>query len=202
MFTGIVRERGGVAADPEPSPEGGLRVRLLHSLALSELLTVGASLAVSGVCLTVTRVDPGESLVEIAPETLRKTNLGALRSTSQVNLEPALRVGDPLGGHWMQGHVDGTLEVLVVRAIGEHREVQCALPPALAPYVVEKGSIALDGVSLTVAMVAADRFEVALIPHTRQVTTLGRLQVGDRLNVEVDLLGKYVYRALQARGVV
>jgi riboflavin synthase len=202
MFTGLVRERGRVAADPSPSQEGGgaLRLRLRHSVALSELLSVGASLAVSGVCLTVIELAPGESLVELSPETLRRSTLGGLRGGSEVNLEPALRVGDPLGGHWVQGHVDGTVAVLAVASAGEHREVSCELPAALAPCVVEKGSVALDGVSLTVSALTADRFAVALIPHTLEVTTLGGVQAGSRLNVEADLLGKYVLRALQARG--
>jgi len=198
MFTGLVRERGRVAADPAPSEEGGVRLRLRHSTELSELLSIGASLAVSGVCLTVVELAAEESAVELSPETLRRTTLGALRAGGEVNLEPALRVGDPLGGHFMQGHVDGTLAVLAVETIGEHREVACELPAELAPFVVEKGSIALDGVSLTVAGLAADRFTVALIPHTLEVTTLGALRAGHRLNVEVDLLGKYVQRALQA----
>ncbi len=110
-------------------------------------------------------------------------------------------MGDPLGGHWVQGHVDGTVEVVAFEAAGDHRELVCALPAELAPFVVEKGSIALDGVSLTVASLAEGSFGVALIPHTLEVTTLGGVRAGDRLNVEVDLLGKYVHRALQARGL-
>jgi len=203
MFTGLVRERGRLAADPTPAPRGGgaVRLRLRHSTALSELLATGASLAVSGVCLTVIEPTPGESLVELVPETLRRTTLGALRSGDEVNLEPALRMGDPLGGHWVQGHVDGTVAVLEVVSRGEHREVACELPLELAALVVEKGSVALDGVSLTVAAVAPGRFGVALIPHTLEATTLGSARVGTRLNLEVDLLGKYVLRALQLRGL-
>jgi riboflavin synthase alpha subunit len=178
-----------------------MRLRLRHSTALSELLETGASLAVSGVCLTVIEPTPGESLVELVPETLRRTTLGALRSGDEVNLEPALRMGDPLGGHWVQGHVDGTVSVLDVVSSGEHREVACELPGELAPLVVEKGSVTLDGVSLTVASVTPGRFGVALIPHTLEATTLGSVRVGTRLNIEVDLLGKYVLRVLQARGL-
>lgn len=174
-----------------------MRLRLRHSEGLSALLPLGASLAVAGVCLTIIEDAPGESLVELSPETLRRTTLGALRTDSEVNLEPALRVGDPLGGHWVQGHVDGAVAVLAVETIGEHREMTCELPSELTAFVVEKGSIALDGVSLTIASLAADRFGVALIPHTLEVTTLGSVRAGDRLNVEVDLLGKYVVRALQ-----
>ncbi|HEV8629066.1 MAG TPA: riboflavin synthase [Thermoanaerobaculia bacterium] len=201
MFTGLVRERGRVAADPVPSPQGGVQLRLRHSLALAELLSVGASLAVSGVCLTVVERAAGESLVELSPETLRRTTLGALREGSEVNLEPALRLGDPLGGHWVQGHVDGTVAVLALAPLGEHRELVCELPASLAAYVVEKGSVTLDGVSLTVASAGADRFGIALIPHTLEVTTLGSRRPGDRLNVEVDVLAKYVVQALRARGL-
>ena len=201
MFTGLVRERGRIAADPAPSPQGGVRLRVRHSAALGELLSVGASLAVSGVCLTVIELQPEASLVELSPETLRRTTLGALRAGSEVNLEPALRVGDPLGGHWVQGHVDGTVSVAAMETVGDHRELTCELPADLAPFVVEKGSIALDGVSLTVASLGDRSFGVALIPHTLEVTTLDGLRAGDRLNVEVDLLGKYVHRALQLRGL-
>ena len=201
MFTGLVRERGRVAADPAPSPQGGVRLRVRHSAALGELLSVGASLAVSGVCLTVIELSAEESLVELSPETLRRTALGGLRAGSQVNLEPSLRMGDPLGGHWVQGHVDGTVAVAAVETVGDHREMTCELPAELLPLVVEKGSIALDGVSLTVAALDERGFRVALIPHTLEVTTLGGVRVGDRLNVEVDLLGKYVHRALQLRGL-
>ena len=201
MFTGLVRERGRIAADPAPSAQGGVRLRVRHSAALGELLSVGASLAVSGVCLTVIEHACDESLVELSPETLRRTTLGGLRAGSEVNLEPALRVGDALGGHWVQGHVDGAVGVVALRTVGDHREVTCELPADLAPFVVEKGSIALDGVSLTVASLDAGRFGVALIPHTLEVTTLGGVREGDRLNVEVDLLGKYVHRALQLRGL-
>lgn len=178
-----------------------MRLRVRHSAALGELLSLGASLAVSGVCLTVIELLGEESLVELSPETLRRTTLGGLRAGSAVNLEPALRMGDALGGHWVQGHVDGTVAVVAVETVGDHREVSCELPADLAPFVVEKGSVALDGVSLTVAALAEGRFEVALIPHTLEVTTLGALRAGDRLNVEVDLLGKYVHRALALRGL-
>ena len=172
-----------------------------HSATLGELLSVGASLAVSGVCLTVIELQPEESLVELSPETLRRTTLGVLRAGYEVNLEPALRMGDALGGHWVQGHVDGTVAVVAVETVGDHHEVTCELPVDLGPFVVVKGSIALDGVSLTVASLDDRSFGVALIPHTLEVTTLGAVRAGDRLNVEVDLLGKYVHRALQLRGL-
>ncbi len=200
MFTGLVRERGRLKQDPEPSAEGGVRLVIEHSPELGEGLEIGASLAVAGVCLTVVAEALGESAVELSPETLSRTNLGVLAAGSEVNLEPAMRLGDPLGGHWVQGHVDATLEVVGRRDLEEHSEVALALPEELAAYVVEKGSITLDGVSLTVSALAEDRFEVALIPHTLEVTTLSSLAVGERVNAEVDILAKYVQRALEVRG--
>jgi riboflavin synthase len=131
-------------------------------------------------------------------ETLRRTTLGGLRAGSPVNLEPPLRMGDPLGGHWVQGHVDATAEVRERTDHEGHRVLAFALPEAMAPFVVEKGSVALDGVSLTVASVADDRFTVWLIPHTLEITTLGLLAPGDRVNFEADVLAKYVARSLEA----
>lgn len=200
MFTGLVRERGRLIADPSPSGQGGVRLRIGHSPELSGLLSLGASLAVSGVCLTLVDMAPGISEVELAPETLRRTSLGGLKAGDELNLEPALRMGDPLGGHWVQGHVDGTLQVVDRRDLQEHRELAFELPEDLRPFVVEKGSVTLDGVSLTVSRLHPDTFEVALIPHTLEVTNLDRLQVGDRVNFEVDVLAKYVNRALNLAG--
>jgi riboflavin synthase len=207
MFTGLVRERGKVAG-LEPSPKGGARLEVVFSTELGDHLEIGASLGVSGVCLTVVELAPGRATVDLAPETLVRTTLGLLVAGSEVNLEPPLRLGDPLGGHWVQGHVDGTVEVLEVRSLGadvskeEHREMVVELPPELSGQVVEKGSVALDGVSLTVASRGEDRFSVALIPHTLEVTTLGGRVAGDRLNFEGDILAKYVLQALRAMGRV
>jgi riboflavin synthase len=201
MFTGLVRARGRLAADPTPSDQGGRRLRIAHSEELSARLEIGASVAVDGVCLTVVAMTPGHSEVELSPETLARTRLSELRDGDAVNLEPALRLGDALGGHWVQGHVDGLVEVVEIVPRGEHREMWLALPPEHVALVVEKGSVTLDGVSLTVSSLADDRFAVALIPHTLEVTTLGAVGVGDRLHLELDVLGKYVQRALQARGL-
>lgn len=200
MFTGLVRERGRLIADPSPSGQGGVRLRIGHSPELSGLLSLGASLSVSGVCLTLVAMTPGISEVELAPETLRRTSLGGLKAGAELNLEPALRMGDPLGGHWVQGHVDGTLAVVARRDLEAHRELTFELPDELRAFVVEKGSVTLDGVSLTVSRLHPDTFEVALIPHTLEVTNLDRLQVGDRVNFEVDVLAKYVNRALNLAG--
>lgn len=199
MFTGLVVERGRVAGAASPSSRGGRRLVIAHGHTLAGRLEVGASLAVSGVCLTVTeRSSEGAggawSAVELSPETLSRTTLGDLAAGAEVNLEPALRFGDPLGGHWVQGHVDGVGEVVGRTDAGEHRVLTIAVPAGLGRYLVEKGSVAVDGVSLTVASCDGDRFTVALIPHTLEVTTLGGLAAGDRVNLEVDVLAKYVAR--------
>jgi riboflavin synthase len=201
-------------ADPRRCEHGGVLLTIGLDETLIGELEIGASLAVAGVCLTVVGLAPGAATVELSPETLARTTLGELRRGSQVNLEPALRMGDPLGGHWVQGHVDATLEVTARRDlprppggieggdVQDHREISFSLPPQLAPFLVEKGSVTIDGVSLTVARLAADSFTVALIPHTLEVTTLNSLAPGERVNVEVDVLAKYVRRALQTSGLL
>jgi riboflavin synthase len=203
VFTGIVVERGRLIGDPEPSGQGGVRLVLGHSAELGRRLEIGASLAVSGVCLTITELadPPTRSTVELSPETLSRTNLGELRGGGEVNLEPALRMGDALGGHMVQGHVDGVARVVDRRDLTDHRILAFTIPTELAPFLVEKGSVTVDGVSLTVSALLPDRFEVALIPHTLEVTTLSRLEPGDRVNLEVDVIGKYVQRMLAARGL-
>ena len=206
MFTGLISESGRLLADPEPSGQGGVRMAVAHSAGLAGRLGIGASLAVSGVCLTILELAPladgaVRSLVELAPETLARTTLGTLRAGARVNLEPALCVGDPLGGHWVQGHVDGTAEVLSREDLTEHRVLAFSIPPELAPFLVEKGSVTVDGVSLTLAARRPDRFEVTLLPHTLEVTTLGDLVPGARVNLEVDVLAKYVHQILAARGL-
>jgi riboflavin synthase len=202
MFTGLILERGRLISDPVPSGQGGVRLAVGMSPGLAERLGIGDSVAVSGVCLTVVEKGQGQVLVELSPETLARTNLGQLREGFEVNLEPALRMGDPLGGHMVQGHVDGTAEVVGRRDLTDHRVLAFSIPPDLAPFLVEKGSVTVDGVSLTVSALRPDRFEVALIPHTLEVTTLSRRGVGDRVNLEVDVLAKYVQRMLAARGLV
>ncbi len=200
MFTGIVQQLGRVSEPQRPSGRGGVRLALALPEGLATQLAVGASLAVSGVCLTLTELGPSGCAVEVSPETLSRTSLAALEVGDEVNLEPPLRAGDPLGGHWVQGHVDCTVEVLGREEASEHRVLRLALPPALAPYVVAKGSAALDGVSLTIANRGPAWFEVALIPHTLTATTLGRLRPGSAVNLEVDILAKYVHQALAAAG--
>jgi riboflavin synthase len=207
MFSGLILETGRIAGDPEPTPGGGCRLRVDLSAGLVSRLpspAFGASFAVSGVCLTIVALDPispdaFRAAFDLSEETLARTALGDLSAGAEVNLEPALRVGDPLGGHWVQGHVDGTSTVVDRREQGEFRILAFSLPAALERYLVEKGSVTVDGVSLTVSALTADRFEVALVPHTLAVTTLSRLAPGDRVNLEVDVLAKYVERALAVR---
>lgn len=205
MFTGIVQERGRLTDDPMPSGKGGVRLALGHSADLGRRLEIGASLAVSGVCLTITELDGNPPLgctVELSPETLARTTLGGLRRGDSVNLETALRTGDALGGHWVQGHVDGLTRLVDRRDLTDHRVLAFAIPPGHEAFFVEKGSVTIDGVSLTLSSLAADRFEVALVPHTLEVTTLSRLEVGDPVNLEVDILAKYMHRMLSFRGLV
>ncbi len=182
MFTGLVREVGTVR-----DLTGG---RLVVESALAAGL--GDSVAIDGVCLTVVAAGDGTLAFDAVPETLARTALGALAAGSRVNLEPALRAGDPLGGHVVQGHVDGVATVASVVPEGDGSRMRFAAPEKLLRYVVEKGSVAVQGTSLTVAAVDDDGFEVALIPHTLSATTLGGLEPGHAVNVEVDVLAKYV----------
>ena len=186
MFTGIVEELGEVTAVEQVPHAARLSV---HGPLVTSDAKHGDSIAVSGVCLTVVDVAGSEFTVDVVHETLRRSSLAKINVGDKVNLERATAVGDRLGGHIMQGHVDGTGFYL---SRDSHGLTQFALPPSLARYVVEKGSIAIDGVSLTVAAVAADQFAVALIPTTLELTTLGRNEPGDLVNLEVDVVAKYV----------
>lgn len=164
-----------------------------------EDIRAGESISVSGVCLTVLpgRTDP--LLFDVSPETLQRSTLGSLAARGRVNLERALAAGDRFGGHIVAGHVDATLAVIGVARSGDFWTFTFALAPEWARYVVEKGSIALDGVSLTVAALRESSFDVAVVPHTLETTTLGERKAGDLVNVEVDVLGKYVERLLEGR---
>jgi riboflavin synthase len=189
MFTGIVRELGTV----ETVEEGEAGVRLaVRAPETAERTDIGDSVSISGVCLTATSVGDGVIAFDAVPETLERSSLGRLERGAAVNVEPALRAGDPLGGHIVQGHVDGVGRVR--RADEEGLEIEA--PAEILRYCVEKGSITVDGVSLTIASLGAETFGVALIPHTREVTTLGTAAEGDELNLEVDVLAKHVERLL------
>jgi riboflavin synthase len=197
VFTGIVRELGVVEAADGGAE--GMRLRVRAPLAAAQAL-VGDSVALNGVCLTVTEVDAESIAFDAVPETLTRTTLGRLRPSAQMNVEPALRAGEPLGGHIVQGHVDGVGRVLAVSRDGEGVRLEVEAPVELLRYCVEKGSICVEGVSLTVAALTAQGFTVALIPHTLEVTTLGGLVAGDEVNLEVDVLAKYVERLMAPRG--
>jgi riboflavin synthase len=189
MFTGLVREVGTVSS----LVDGRLT---LEAPETAPGVQLGDSVAVDGVCLTVVAHDATSLSFDAVPETLGRTALGTLDQGSRVNLEPALRAGDPLGGHYVQGHVDGVGTVRSVAPEGEGRRVRFEAPPELLRYVVEKGSISVQGTSLTIAAVDDSGFEVALIPHTLEATTLGELEPDQRVNLEADVLAKYVEKLL------
>ncbi|MFG2013232.1 riboflavin synthase [Micromonospora sp. NPDC048868] len=197
MFTGIVEELGEVVRITETAGDSAL-VAVRGPLVTSDARH-GDSIAVNGVCLTVVDVSDGTFTADVMGETLRRSALGALRAGDPVNLERAAALGSRLGGHLVQGHVDGVGEVIAREPAAQWETVRFRLPAALARYVVEKGSITVDGVSLTVAGVGADWFAVGLIPTTLKLTTLGARGVGDPVNLEVDVLAKYVERLLGAR---
>ena len=193
MFTGLVQDRGHVEAVDQTDEGARVRVRTR----LGSELTDGDSVAVQGVCLTATAVHQEVFTVDVMAETLRRSTLGALAAGAAVNLELPLRASDRLGGHVVQGHVDGVGEVVAVGDEGFSRRVWIEPPPELLRYVVQKGSIAVAGVSLTVAEVTDDRFAVALIPETLERTTLGSVAAGDRVNLELDVVARYVERLLR-----
>jgi len=189
MFTGIVRELGRVTA--VDGGEDGVRL-VVAAPATAGAAAVGDSVAVNGVCLTVTDARNGRLSFDAVLETLRRSSHGRLAPGQAVNLEPALRAGEPLGGHYVQGHADGVGTIRRSEPEGDGRRVWIDVPGALRRYLVEKGSVAVEGVSLTVAELDDGGFAVALVPHTLAVTTLGARAPGDDVNIEVDVLAKYV----------
>ena len=196
MFTGIVEATARVN---RLEPKGGGTRVTLESPRLLPALAIGESIAVNGACLTVTTLRGRRFTVEVSPETLRRTTLGKLRPGERVNLERALRLGDRLGGHIVQGHVDGVGTLEAITPDRQWSLYRFQAPKVLAPYLVEKGSIAVDGVSLTVFACRGTRFTVALIPHTLAATTLGARRPGDRVNVEADVLLKQIAAMLRSR---
>lgn len=191
MFTGLVETMGTVRR-LEPDGAGGRHIVLAAVLAPE--LALGESVAVNGACLTVVERDAETFRFQAGPETLKRTNLGELAPGDRVNLERALRFNDRLGGHLVQGHVDGVGSIAQRERLGDWEMVWFTCPPELAAQMVSKGSVAVDGVSLTLVDVATDRFSVALIPHTLENTTLGFKQPGATVNLETDLIGKYVQK--------
>jgi riboflavin synthase len=198
MFTGLIEATGSVRAIANQADGAVLELET----ALGPELALGDSLATNGVCLTVIRRDGPHVVMDVSPETLRVTALGGLTPGRPVNLERPLRADGRLGGHVVQGHVDGVGRLVSIVDEGEFRRLRLAFPPDLAPWMILKGSIAVDGISLTIAALEDEWFEVQVIPHTWAHTTLSAVQPGDSLNLECDLVGKYVVRLamLERRG--
>lgn len=193
MFTGLIEDLGTVRELRKGSDSA--RLSVATAIPMDEL-ELGASIAVNGICLTVTNFGGGSFTADVSPETLSRSNLGALLPGSRVNLERALRLGDRLGGHWVSGHVDAVGTLKQAQRDGNAWRLTFRLPTEVNRYVVEKGSVAIDGISLTVNSVGDETFSVAIIPHTLALTTLKEAKVGARVNIETDILGKYVERLL------
>ena len=197
MFTGIVQDVGRIEST---TPSGGdIRLLIGHHFDTTRL-KIGDSVCVQGCCLTATHVQPHAFAADVSRETLSLTTLGDLAVGSPVNLEPSLKAGDSLGGHLVSGHVDGLAEIVSITGDARSSRIKIAVPQHLARYIARKGSVAMDGVSLTVNEVEGNTFGVNIIPHTQTVTTLGRLQVGSRVNLEIDQVARYVERLLGAAG--
>jgi riboflavin synthase len=194
MFTGIILATGRIASFEEKA--GDLELSIDAAGLDIARLAIGASVSVQGVCLTVTRKDGSRFFADVSRETLAKTTLGELRPGSRVNLEPSLRAGDELGGHLVSGHVDGVGVLRQLDPDARSWRLEFELPPQLQRFVAEKGSICVNGVSLTVNKVDEGRFDVNIIPHTHEVTTLGELAVGARVNIEIDVIARYIDRLL------
>lgn len=189
MFTGLINEVG-IIVDSYPNQEG--RVFSIHAKKTSVQVGLGDSVAVNGTCLTVTHISGEQFTVQAVHMTLQKTNLNRLIIGSAVNLELALRACDRLGGHFVQGHVNGMGRISQIQSLGNNYLLTISIPAHLQHYMISEGSIALDGISLTIAQVALDEITLSIIPHTWQATTLHKKNIGDSLNVEVDVVAKYV----------
>jgi riboflavin synthase len=196
VFTGIVETTGKINR-AEPTSNGG--TQLVISTQLASELEIGASLALNGCCLTVTAVNGAEIRFDLLGETLRRTNLGDLKPGDVINLERPMLANGRFDGHVVQGHIDTTARIESIEPAGSDHRVEVALPESFSRYVVFKGSVAVDGISLTVAELHPDRFVIWIIPHTWQVTNLHQRKPGDRVNLEFDLIAKYVERMLDAR---
>ena len=196
MFTGLIEEMGTVRS----LARGTVGRLVVASEKVAAGVAIGDSVAINGACLTVTSVSGSETSFDAVPETLSRTTLGDLRPGDKVNLESSLRAGDPIGGHFVQGHVDGVGSIESSRSLGESQVIRVIAPGDVLKYVVEKGSIAIDGISLTVASCDRSGFNIAVIPHTLDATTLHLKRAGDKVNLESDILGKYVGKLLGSMG--
>lgn len=196
MFTGLVEEIGTVRS----LARGTVGKLVVACQKTASSVEIGDSVAVNGACLTVTSINGGDISFDAVPETLSRTNLDDLKPGERVNLETSLRAGEPIGGHFVQGHVDGVGTIESSRSLGESRVIRISAPSDVLRYVVEKGSIAIDGISLTVASCDRTGFNIAVIPHTLEATTLYLKRSGDKVNIETDILGKYVEKLLSRMG--
>lgn len=195
MFTGLVEEIGKVL---DVANENKIWTITFECKKVIENISIGDSIAVNGVCLTVNEFDENLFKANVMAETIRKTNLGSLKSGSLVNLERALKIGDRLGGHMVSGHIDGTGIIKGFKSEGDAIWISLVAPKEILKYIVYKGSVAIDGVSLTVGYVDEEMFKVSIIPHTRESTTLNKKNIKDLVNIECDVIGKYVERFLQS----
>ena len=196
MFTGIIEEIGSVISSSLTGGSGELRI---GAALILEECKLGDSIAVNGVCLTITRIVDREISFDVSTETLRRSNLGTLKRGDQVNLERALAANGRFGGHMVSGHIDGTGTLNDRRREGNAIIFTFSAPPAVARYLIEKGSIAIDGISLTITALAGDSFSVAVIPHSLQQTTLGKRDIGTVVNLENDLVAKYIEKLMQPK---
>jgi riboflavin synthase len=198
MFTGIIIATGRVTSLTEKG--GDLELGIDAAALDLARVAVGDSVSVQGACLTVTRIEDSRFYADVSRETMAKTTLGTLRLGSRVNLEPSLRAGDALGGHWVSGHVDAVGKLRAVVQDARSWRLEFELPVSLMRFVASKGSICVNGVSLTVNKVEGRRFDVNIIPHTHQVTTLGELQIDDGVNIEIDVIARYLERLMTKTG--
>jgi riboflavin synthase len=191
MFTGIIRAMGKVSSI---KTKGGVSKLKVDSEDISREASIGDSISINGVCLTVTEIDGNTMSFDLSQETMSRTNLGQLREGDLVNLEPAIRPMDRLGGHFVTGHIDATGRIKNIKPVGDAKEIEIEAPGEVMKYVIEKGSIAVDGISLTVNYVKGNTFKVVIIPHTEAVTTIGKKGINEKVNLETDIIGKYVYK--------
>jgi len=199
MFTGLIQDIGKVVQVEGQS--SGLTLKISTNLDLTSL-KIGDSIAVDGVCLTIVELADRSFLVEVSPETRQRTTLAKVKAGQEVNIERPLRMSDPLGGHFVAGHVDGTGEILAITPEGKSRRYYFRTSPEISKYLIPKGSVAIDGISLTIVDCQGEEFSVVVIPHTSAKTTLGKKKVGDQVNLEVDLLAKYIEKFLHRQEVI